>query len=511
MGDKKIRWSVFLPMTFLLVGTVVIGIIAPNSFYNIQTVMVNFAFNHFGWLFSLTTFLLIFICLYLGFSRHGHITFGGKEAQPTIKKWEWFAISLTGGIGTGLLFWGTAEPLTHFTSPPGVLGLEPGSEEAATFSIAAVMMEWTLAPYALYVICGIAVAHAHYNLHLPYTVSSTLYPLLGKKALGTTGAVIDNLCMFGIAGAMAAILAEGVLQISSGLAYYTFLQDGPVLWGVMVLAITITYIISSYTGLQKGIRFLADNNAKIFLFLLFFVFIVGPTSFVLNIGTQGTGSYLSHMGELHLWLSPMEGSTWPKDWPLFEWALWGANAPLIGMFLARLAYGRTLRQFVILNLLLPAGFGALWFWVFGGSAIYFDWKSGGDLWDIINRPEGGLQLSLFAFLENFPFSTPIGFVILGAVYLSFTTLADSLTTTMSSLTTTGHTLKNPEPPARIKVFWGSIVGVMAMLTVTSGTGGEITGIDAIKQTATVAGAPILLFIMIQAFATWKAIMKQTKR
>lgn len=510
MNGKKIRWGVFLPMAILLVGTVLVGIIAPTSFYNIQTNIVNFAFNNFGWLFSVITFLLIFICLFLGFSKYGKIKIGGKEAKPTIKKWEWFAISLTGGIGTGLLFWGTAEPLTHFMSPPEALGILPGTEEAATISIAAVMMQWTLAPYSLYVICGIAVAYAHYNLKLPYNVSSTLYPIIGKRAFGITGTIVDNLCMFAIAGAMAAILGEGVLQISSGIAHYTSISNGPILWGIMVIAITITYIISSYTGIEKGIRFLADNNTKIFIFLLAFVFIMGPTAYMLNIGVQGTGKYLGSMPEMHLWLSPMEGASWPKDWPIFEWALWGANAPLIGMFLARLSYGRTLRQFVSLNLLLPAAFGALWFWVFGGAAMYFDWKGDGQLWNIISNEEGGIPLSLFAFLGEFPFSVFIGWVVLVAIYLSFTTLADSLTTTMSSLTTTGNTIEDPEPPARVKIFWGSIMGIMALLTVTSGTGGEISGIDAVKQMATVAGFPVLFLIILQIFASTKAILKNDK-
>ncbi|WP_085523732.1 BCCT family transporter [Tuberibacillus sp. Marseille-P3662] len=510
MNGKRVRWGVFLPMAILLIGTVLVGIIAPTSFYNLQTVIVNFAFNNFGWLFSLVVFVLIFICLFLGFSKFGNIRVGGDDAEPFIKKWEWFAISLTGGIGTGLLFWGTAEPLTHFMNPPQALGIDAGSEEAATFSMAAVMMQWTLAPYALYVICGISVAYTHYNLKLPYSVSSTLYPILGKRALGLTGTIVDNVCMFAIAGAMAAILGEGVLQISSGIGHYTSINDGPVLWAILILAITATYIISSYTGLQKGIKFLADNNAKIFIFLLIFVLIMGPTAFIFNIGTQGAGSYLSNMAKLHLWLSPMEGSSWSKDWPIFEWALWGANAPLIGMFLARLSYGRTLRQFVTFNLLLPGGFGALWFWAFGGSAMFFDWKSGGQLWNIISTEDGGLQLSLFAFLEKFPLSTIIGWVILVAIYLSFTTLADSLTTTMSSLTTTGNTIKNPEPPPRIKIFWGSVMGLMALLTVTSGTGGEISGIDAVKQMATLAGFPVLFLIIMQIFSTVKSILNHDK-
>lgn len=509
--QKTIRWSVFAPMALLLILSVIIGIVIPETFYNIQTAIVDFAFGNFGWLFSIVTFSLIFICLYLGLSRFGKIKIGGNDAKPTLTKWQWFAISLTGGIGTGILFWGTAEPLTHFMNPPTDLGLLAGSEVAATFSIAAVMMQWTLAPYSLYVICGIAIGYAHYNLKLPYNVSSGLYPLIGKKAFGITGTIVDNLCMFAIAGAMAAILGEGVLQISSGIAHYTGLNNGPIMWGFLVILITITYIISSYTGLDKGIRILADGNTKIFMFLLAFIFIVGPTSYMLTIGTQGTGMYLSSMAEMHLWLSPMDGSHWPKSWPIFEWALWGANAPLIGMFLARLSYGRTIKQFVVFNLFLPGAFGGLWFWIFGGAAIHIDWQNDGYLWNIINSEEGGVPLALFAFLDQFPLSNIIGWIILTAIFLSFTTLADSLTTTMSSLTTNGNTLKNPEPPAKVKVFWGSIMGIMALLTVTSGTGGEITGIDAVKQMATVAGFPVLFLIILLVASVLKGIVDNEEK
>lgn len=509
MNNKKMRWGVFAPMAVLLVATAVVGIAAPQWFYNIQSTVVGFAFTNFGWLFSLTVFVLIFVCLYVGFSKVGKIRIGGDGAKPTLSKWQWFAISLTSGIGTGILFWGTAEPLTHFMDPPASLGLEPGSEQAATFSIAAVTMQWTIAPYALYVICGIAIGYAHYNKGMPYAVSSALYPIFGKRALGGIGTVVDNVCMFAIAGAMSAILGEGVMQIGSGVSHYTDIVNGPTLWAAIAILITITYILSSYTGLQKGIKFLAEQNTRLFLLLLLFVLVVGPTAYIMTIGTQGTGKYLSDFAEMHLWFSPMDGESWPRDWPIFEWALWGANAPLIGMFIARVSYGRTIREFVTVNLLLPAAFGAFWFWVFGGAAMYFDWKGDGKLWDIING-EGGVPLSLFAFLDELPLSLLFGILMLIAIFISFTTLADSLTTTMSSLTTTGNDLKNPEPPAIVKIFWGGLIGVLAILTVTAGTGGEISGIDAVKQTATLAGFPVLFLIILISFCAVNYLRSDTK-
>ncbi|WP_181347494.1 BCCT family transporter [Thalassobacillus sp. CUG 92003] len=507
--EKTIRWSVFTPISILLVVTVIIGVIWPNSFYQLQTGVVDFAFNNFGWLFNLTVLLLIFVCLFLGFSKFGHIKFGGSEAEPFITKWSWFAISLTAGIGVGILFWGLAEPITHFSAPPEALGIEPGTEEAATFSLASSLAHWTLAPYAIYVIGGIAVAYAHYNLKLPYSISSTLYPLIGRHAFGPVGTLVDILCIFGIAGGMAAVLGEGVLQLGSGIGYLSNINSGTVLWTILVIVITFTYIISSSTGLRRGIKFLADQNTKIFLFLLVFVFIAGPTVFILNIGTQSTGVFFSNFTERFLWNSSMEGSDWPRWWPLFHWSIWLAYAPVVGMFLARLAYGRTIRQFVLFNLLLPAGFGMLWFWVFGGASIFFEWQGDSQFWNMIDTQEGGLELSLFVFLESLPFTLIISILMLISIFISFTTLADSLTTTVSSLTTKGNTYQNPEPPTKIKIYWGSLLGIMALLTITSGTGGEISGVDAVKQMATVAGFPILFFVITQVFATLKGVNQQT--
>ncbi|WP_084315604.1 BCCT family transporter [Thalassobacillus devorans] len=506
METKRIRWAVFLPMAILLTITVLVGIVNPEGFYDAQTAIVDFAFINFGWLFNLTVFLIIFLCLYLGFSRFGSIKFGGPDAQPIVKKYTWFAISLTAGIGVGILFWGLAEPITHFSSPPKELGIEPKTEQAAVFSLSSALTHWTLAPYAIYVLSGIAVAYAHYNLKLPYSISATLYPLIGKRAFGWIGTLVDILAMFAIAGGMAAVLGEGILQIGSGIAHLTGLGTGPLMWGLLIAVITATYVISSYTGLQKGIRFLADQNTKIFLFLLVFVFVFGPTVFILNLGTQSTGYFLTNLPQRFLWMSAMEGSDWPRWWPIFNWAIWLAYAPITGMFLARLAYGRTLRQFVVVNLLLPSLFGMLWFWAFGGSAIFFDWKGDGQLWNLINNEAGGLELSLFVFLEQLPLSTIISWLMLITIFISFTTLADSLTTTVSALTTTGNTIMSPEPPAKVKIFWGVVMGLMALLTITAGTGGEITGVDAVKQMATVAGFPVLFFVIVQAVSTVKGIV-----
>ena len=497
-----------------MIATTLVGIIRPDVFYHAQEGLAKSTFINLGWLFNLVTFSVMFICFYFGLSaRYGSVIIGGKDATPTIGYWNWFAISLTAGIGVGILFWGTAEPLYHFNAPPAELGLTPGTERAAVYSIASVLQQWTFAPYALYAICGLAVAHSHYNLKRPFRLSSTLPPIPGHGPSKFFAGFIDALCIFAIAGVLAAILGEGVLQLASGIEKLFNVQSGPTVWIILVCAITATYVISSYTGLKKGIRVLSSLNTKIFIFLMIYVLVLGPTAFIFNLGTQATGDFIDTFASRYFWVSPMDGSSWPQDWPLFEWSLWMANAPIIGMFLARLSRGRTIREFMTMNLLVPALFGMLWFWIFGGSAIFLDWNSSGELWKIIQS--NGVEASLFAFLEYFPFSTTITAILLVAIFLSFTTLADSLTSTISSLTVhqqdDGQSEQSEEAPGLLKIFWGVLMGVLAILTVTSGSEGGVAPMDAIKKLATLSGVPILFFIIFLTYSTISNLREFTRK
>lgn len=499
----RIRGEVFYPMAAIFLGAIALGVLAPEAFYKAESAIVEFAFVKFGWLFQLSSVMFLGICIYLGLSRYGSIKFGGEDAKPTLTDWQWFSISLCGGIATGILFWGIAEPITHFMSPPDYLGLKPGTEGAAMFSMTTTFIHWTFIPYAMYSIAGLGIAYCAYNMRLPYSVSSTLYPLFGRRATGLIGAVVDNMCLLAIAGGVAAVLGVGAMQAGSGLNSLTGIKTGKTVWAA-VLAITVSiYIISSYSGIMRGIRILSDYNAKIFLLMMLFFFAVGPTSFILNLGVQGFGHFLNNFFERTLYLSPIDGSPWPRWWPVYYWAIWLAYAPLIGMFLARLSYGRTIRQFLMFNLVLPSVFGLVWFSIFGGSAIHSQ-IHGGKIWESIQG--SGLEVSVFAFLKNAPLGIAWSWIFIVVLILSIVTLCDSMTTTVASLSMTGSHLENKEPPAMMKIFWGVVMASMAIINLLSSSG-KISGIDATKQIATVAGFPILFFMCLMAFGTVRAIVK----
>ncbi|MBM7871836.1 choline/carnitine/betaine transport [Clostridium pascui] len=502
-----IRWSIFIPMSVILLIAIITGVVAPEQFYNAQNKIVQFAFEDFGWLFQISGNLFLFICIFFMFSKYGDIKFGGPDAKPTLKYWDWFAITLCAGIATGICFWGIAEPITHFMNPPKELGLKPGSEAAANFAMTTSFIHWTFIPYAMYAIAGLGIAFCVHNMKLPYQISSLLYPIFGKKVYGTIGAVVDNICMFAMVGAVAAVLGVGAMQMGSGLNVLTGIQTGKTLWVILLALLVVAYIFCSWTGLTKGIRWLSDKNSKIYLFLMIFILVVGPTTFILKMGTQGVGDFIQNYFTRTHYLSPIEGSEWPRWWPIYYWAIWLAYAPMEGMFFASLCKGRTIREFIIVNLICPAVFGIVWFAVFGGAAINVQ-LTGGGLWEAIQK--GGLEASVFAFLSHYPLSKVISWIFVITIFISIVTLCDSMTSTVASLTSTAYNDENQEAPGVLKIYWGIVMASMAIINILCTGGGKISGIDATKQISTVAGFPILFFMLIMAYCTVKIIVKGEK-
>ncbi|PAB59316.1 BCCT family transporter [Anaeromicrobium sediminis] len=494
LEKASLRMSIFIPMSIIFLLAIITGIVAPEAFFNAENAIAQFAFENFGWLFQISGLIFLALCIYLMCSKYGQIKLGGPDAKPELSYWNWFAISLCAGIGTGVLFWGVVEPLTHMYNPPEVLGLTPGSEAAAMFSMTQTLIHWTFLPYGMYAIAGVTIAFCVYNAKLPFQVSSTLYPFFGEKIKGSVGAIVDNISLFAIAGGVSAILGVGTMQIGSGLNILTGIETGKMLWIAIVAGIVLTYVISSYTGLQRGIKWLSDNNAKLFIVMLVFVFILGPSRFIVNFGTQSTGHFIQNFFERTLYMSPIDGSPWPRWWPIYYWAIWLAYAPLTGMFFARISKGRTIKEFMMVNLVLPATFGLIWFAVFGGAAVNLQMNGAG----IVEAMKaGGNEVAVFEFLKNFPGFKVTSIIYIVAIFVSIVTLADSMTSTISSLSTTAYNDDQAEAPGQVKIFWGVVMSSLAIINLLS-AGGKISGIDATKQISTVAGFPILFFMLAMA-------------
>lgn len=500
----QLRLGIFIPMALIFLAAIILGLVAPQTFFDAENAIVQYAFDSWGWLFQMSGNIFLMICLWAAFSKYGNIRLGGKDAKPTLSNWNWFAISLTAGIATGILFWGIAEPITHFMSPPDVLGYAPGSEDAAMFAMGQSYIHWTFIPYAMYSVAGLAIGYATYNMKKSFSVSAALYPIFGERVNGTVGTIVDNLCLFAMAGGVAAVLGVATMQISAGLNVLFGIEPTKTVWIAVVAVIVATYVISSYTGLNKGIKFLADKNSKLFIAMLVFIFVFGPTKFILSLGTQSTGYFLDNFWSRTLFLSPINGSPWPRWWPIYYWAIWLAYAPLTGMFLAKISKGRTIRQFMTVNLIMPATFGMFWFMVYGGAAINLE-LNGAGIWAAIQSQ--GLEISVYEFLKNYPLSWVMSALFVIAIYVSVVTLADSMTSTVSSLSTTAYNNAEVEPPGQVKLFWGAIMSSIAIINLLAGSTGEISGIDATKQIATVAGFPILFLMLLIGFSAVRMLVK----
>lgn len=490
--DISIRKSIFIPMSIIFIAAITLGLADPETFFNAENYIVQFAFKNFGWLFQLSSIGFFLVCIYLMSSKFGNIRFGGEGARPSMSKWVWFSITLCAGIGTGIMFWGIAEPITHFMNPPDFAGVSPGSEKAAVLSLVISYIHWTFLPYSMYALVGVGAAYITYNLKLPFRVSSILHPILGKYMNEKLESLIDNICIFAMASGISAILGVATLQLGSGLDILIGIKPDKIVWILICSFIVISFIVSSYVGINKGMKWLSDKNSKIYILILIFVFIFGPTSFILSLGTQSIGSFFDTFFERTTFLSPIDGSQWPRWWPIYYWAIWIAYAPISGMFFGSISKGRTIREFLTFNMIAPSLFGLIWFSIFGGAAIYQQLYTDGNLWGVIQ--DKGLEISIYSFLNQYPLTKILSWIMVVTVLLSVITLCDSMTGTIAKMSTKGNYSSSIETPGRYKAFWGVVMSSLAIVNLLAPEG-KISGIDATKMISTVAGFPIL-FLMV---------------
>lgn len=488
-GKFEIEKGVFYPPAILLGITLLFGLFFTDSFAIAAGSVLSFMLKEFGWMFLLFVLIFFIGTLAIMISPIGSIRLGGKKAKPEMGVWSWCVIAICAGIATAMVFWGVAEPLTHFYTPPAFTGAEALTPESAVRGLQIAIFHWSFIPYSLFALFGVAIGYAAYNLGLPFRVSSSLYPILGDKIYGLPGKFVDGLSIFALIGGVITSLGFGTMQFAAGLDFMFGLVPSNTVYVTLIICLTIAYTISSYTGLQKGIKLLSNINSLIYLFLVVFLFTFGPTRFLLNLGVETMGSYIVNLIPTSLNADAFNvGEGWNGGWTIFFWAWWVAYAPIVGMFMARIAIGRTIRSFVIVNVLVPGTFIFLWFTGFGGSAIYLDFYEGAGIMDVINA--SGLEVSMYALLQNLPIpmiTIPLGILALG---ISFVTLADSMTSTIAVMTT--KNTHSDEPPAAMKIFWGLLTGAMTILCLlVAGT----VGTQALQSISIVAAFPIFFIEM----------------
>nr|WP_067287361.1 BCCT family transporter [Marinobacterium profundum] len=492
---KNIRPITFWPAFICLALTIIYTIMDEKNFIAATSALNDLIITNLSWLFNLSALSMVFVAAYAFFAPIGRVRIGGESASPMLSPFRWFAVSLTTVIAMGILFWSVAEPILHYYEPPQSLGISAQSPEAMRFAMSTTFVHWTITPYSIYTVAGLAFALAFHNLKLSFSIGSMLRPLLGRWVDGVGGQVIDGLALFSVVLGMAATLTSGLLVIGDGLESVLGIEKSSLVYGIIAISIIGSAIISAASGLHRGIQTLARINTWLYFTGALFIFIVGPTAFILSLGVESLGVYLSDFFARNLVTGASGNDQWPGWWTVAFFASWFAWAPLSCLFLGKIARGYTVRQFIIVNLLLPSAFGFLWFSIFSGSSLFFDTTQGGIMYAAYQ--ESGFAAVIYVLFDQLPGSTLLSGLFIFACLITFITAADSNTDAIGGLCIKGVDAQNLTSPLWIKVCWGSAIGFVAWISAS------YIGVDAIKMLFNLSGVPGMLIVIGAAFALLK--------
>ena len=502
MQDTTPTWRDRIdPVVFFVTGAIAIafvvwGLVSTPSLGTASGNAQSWVIANTGWFFVLTsTFFVIFV-IWLAASKYGRIPLGDDDEEPEFKTVSWIAMMFSAGMGIGLMFWGVAEPLSHFvTPPPGTSKAQ--SDEAFQTAMATTMFHWALHPWAIYAVVGIAIAYGTFRKGRSQLISSAFRPLIGAKADGPIGRVIDILAIFATLFGSAASLGLGALQIGSGLRYNGWVDNpGKIVLVAIIVVLTIAFIFSAVSGVAKGIQWLSNTNMVLALTLAAFVFIAGPTLLILNLLPTALGDYASQMTEMAS-RTAASGDTamedWLANWTIFYWAWWVSWTPFVGMFIARISRGRTIRQFVTGVLIVPSLVSLVWFAIFGGTAIDIQ-RTTGKLVDAAG--DVNTDSALFQVLDQLPLASVTTVLVMVLVGIFFVSGADAASIVMGTLSERGST----EPSKRSVVFWGSVMGGVAAIMLVTGGDDALTGL---QQITIVAAVPFVLVMAALCVSLYK--------
>ncbi|WP_422647363.1 BCCT family transporter [Actinoalloteichus caeruleus] len=495
-GKGHIAPRVFYPAAAIILAFVALTMIFPSQAEEIIGTVQGSIVDGFGWYYVALVSGFVVFSLWVGIGHFGDIKLGKDDEEPEFSLASWLAMLFAAGMGIGLVFWGVAEPLNHFASPkPGVEGTP---EQVGQQSLVQTFLHWGLHPWAIYVVVGLAIAYAVHRKGRPVSIRWALEPLLGDRVKGRWGDVIDTIAVVGTLFGVATSLGFGVLQIAAGLDFVGIdgASDSTPIMILLVGGITALATFSVVSGVKKGVKWLSNINMSMAAILMLFVLITGPTLFLLREFVQSIGLYLQNLLQLSFDVSAMqgeEGAAWQAAWATFYWGWWISWAPFVGIFIARISRGRTVREFVAGVLLVPTVITFLWFTVFGGTGLYRElFGEGGLVVDGAVDTEG----ALFGLLSGLPGGVIVSVFAIVLITLFFVTSSDSGSLVVDMLASGG----NPEPPTWSRVFWTVVEGLVAIALLVAG--GD-SGLAALQTTAIVIAFPFSLIMIGMCVATWR--------
>lgn len=504
--QHAVKRAVFWPALAIVIAVVAICMAFPDQSGDAMASLLNVTVDSFGWYLTLVVVGFLIFCLWMIFSRYGNITLGPEGESPSFRYPVWFSMLFAAGMGIGLVFWGAAEPLSHFLSPrPGTEG--EGAGQLAADAMVQTYVNWGFNAWAIYGVVGLAMAYAIHKKDRPVSIRWTLEPVLGDRVKGWIGDVIDVVAVVGTVAGVATSLGLGVTQISAGLENMGLIEEASnSMLVALIIIITIVATFSVVSGVDKGIKYFSNFNLGLATLFAISILIVGPTLFILRGFVESAGSYLFELIPLSTNTSAYEGTAgeeWQALWPVFYWGWWISWAPFVGIFIARISRGRTVREFMVGVLCVPTLVSMVWFAILGGAALFqqMGYEAGDDV-PSLAEPDGSVDSSsvLFNLLDGYPAGALLSAVAVVLVLIFFVTSSDSGSLVVDMLASGG----DPDPPTWSRVLWSLVEGIVAIALLLAG------GLAALQTGAILVSVPFSVIMVLMCWATYRAF-KQDER
>ena len=495
MPSKRTTWfdnvnpNVFLSTVGIIALFLAIVIFAPNAFELITKQMNQWITDSFSWFYVLSVAVFLIVLIYIAVSDMGKIKLGPDHSQPEYSNGSWFAMLFTAGMGIGLMFFGVAEPVMHYVNPPTG---DPQTIQSAQDAMRITFFHWGLHAWAIYALVGLALAYFAFRYNLPLKVRSGLYPIIGQKIYGPMGDAVDTFATIGTVFGVATTLGFGVTQINSGLNYLFGWESNITTQIGLVIFVSILASLSVFLGLDKGIKRLSELNLVLALLLLIFVFLASSTVYILQATIQNAGQYISNLFSMTFNLYAYQSDGWIGGWTIMYWAWWISWSPFVGMFIARVSKGRTIREFIVGVLLIPTGFTLIWMGFMGNAALFSILEQGQV--GLISAVQKDSSVALFEFLTHLPFAGITSLIATILIVLFFVTSADS-----GALVTDYLTAKTEHSPVWQRLFWTTLMAVLSIILLMVG------GLGALQSATMMSALPFTFIMLLLCWGLLKAL------
>lgn len=487
--------SVYIISLIITAVIAVWSIFFKDSFTSLSDKIFSILTVNFGWSYLVSMTAFVGFCIFIAFSKYGKIKLGPDDSKPEYNTISWFAMLFGAGMGVGLVFWGVAEPLSHFIAP---MGIEPGTAEAANFAMKTSFMHWGIHPWANYCIIGLALAYFQFRKGKPGLISSIFEPLIGEKGVkGPIGKTIDILAIFATVAGVTTSLGLGVLQINSGINYLFGIPETLLIQIIIIVIFSVIYIWSAVAGIEKGIKIVSDINLYLAFGLMVVAVIIGPNLNMINSFVNGLGQYIGNFVSDSLYTNTYGDNSWVNAWRIFYWAWWIAWAPFVGAFIARISKGRTIKEFIFGVVLAPAIGSMIWFAIFGSLGINLGIE-GTLSTEVMTKIVSSPETALFIVMENYPLGKILSMISMILVCTFFVTSANSGTFVLSMLSTEGSL----NPPNNKKVVWGVVQSLLAIGLLIAG------GLKPLQTISIVAAFPFIFIMIFACVSLIKALKKE---